>query len=221
MKNSELIVMLTQNDLTVKNAEEIFHACSNTSANYWGVKEQGLTQSELCRLFEAFKKHGKAGVLEVVAYTEDECIAGAKLAVDCACDMLIGTVFYDSVKEVCQENGIKYFPYVGKLYGRPTVLDGSLDGMLNEGQTYIKKGADGVTLLGYRYKGDSFELSKGFAERFDGSVCLAGSINSYKRLDEIKLIAPDFFTIGGAFFEHRFAEDFSKEINAVCSYIKT
>lgn len=36
--SSELIVMLTYDDFTVKNANEIFEACVDSKAKYWGVK---------------------------------------------------------------------------------------------------------------------------------------------------------------------------------------
>jgi len=42
--------------------------------------------------------------LEVVAYTEKECIEGAKMAVECGCDILMGTIFFDSVNELCKKN---------------------------------------------------------------------------------------------------------------------
>ena len=38
-KHPELIVMLTHNDRTVENAYEIFDACKDAKAKYWGFKE--------------------------------------------------------------------------------------------------------------------------------------------------------------------------------------
>ena len=51
-------------------------------------------------------------------------------------------------------------------------------------------------------------------------VCIAGSIDSYQRLDEVKSAAPWAFTIGSAFFDHKFGEDFTGQINNVCEYIE-
>ena len=62
--------------------------------------------------------------------------------------------------------------------------------------------------------------------RFDkspGAYCLknvAGSINSYERLDEIKKINPASFTIGSAFFNQCFGSDFGAQIDTVCSYME-
>lgn len=64
---------------------------------------------------------------------------------------------------------------------------------------YISKGAYGIDLLGYRYMGDPSELNRRFVFEVDATVCLAGSLNSYERLDEIIGIYPWSFTIGSAF----------------------
>ena len=42
-----LIVMLTYNDETVKNAYEIFDKCKNCKAVYWGFKEEPLPLPEM------------------------------------------------------------------------------------------------------------------------------------------------------------------------------
>ena len=47
----ELIVMLTHNDCTVKNAYQIFEQCKNTRAKYWGFKEEGLPKAQMKELF--------------------------------------------------------------------------------------------------------------------------------------------------------------------------
>ena len=44
--------------------------------------------------------------------------------------------------------------------------------------------------------------------------------NSYERLDEIKEIKPWSFTIGSAFFDHAFGQDFNEQINCVCDYME-
>ena len=51
-------------------------------------------------------------------------------------------------------------------------------------------------------------------------VCLAGGINSLARLDEVKTAGPEYFTIGGAFFDHRFGESFPEQVEAVYDYMQ-
>lgn len=217
--NSELIVMLTHNDRTVENAFHIFDECKDSLAKFWGFKEQGLPLEQMKELFAYMKKHGKITVLEVVSYTEEEGLKGAAIAAECGCDILMGTMFYDSINTFCKEHNIKYMPFIGKITGRPSVLEGTCEDMLNETGKYLKKGVYGFDLLGYRYTGDAYSLSKSVVSGTTAPVCLAGSINSWHRLDEVKELSPWTFTIGGAFFENRFGGTFCEQINKVCEYI--
>ena len=217
----KLIVMLTHNDMTVRNAAEVFEQNKNSKATMWGFKEEGLPFDEMKNLFNRIKSYGKETALEVVAYTEKECIAGAKKAVECNCDYLMGTIFFDSVNEFCKENNLKYLPFVGQITGRPSILEGNLESMIDEAKNYLSKGVYGIDLLGYRYTGDATELNKNFVAQINAPVCIAGSVNSYKRLDEIKSTGAWAFTIGGAFFENKFGDNFSTQVDKVCDYVAT
>lgn len=215
----ELIVMLTHNDLTVHNAYDIFDQCRNSRAKFWGFKEEPLPLEQMKKLFRYMKSCEKTTFLEVVAYSEKECMDGAKKAVECNCDFLLGTTFSDSINEFCRLNHIKYMPFVGKITGRPSVLDGTVEYMIQEAKTYIAKGVYGIDLLGYRYTGDATRLNREFVANVNAPVCIAGSVNSYERLTELKSIAPWAFTIGGAFFENKFDGTFQEQINKVCEYV--
>lgn len=216
----QLIVMLTYNDRTVDNAYEIFDQCRNSQAQFWGFKEEALPLPEMKRLYAHMKACGKTTFLEVVAYTEPACLAGAQMAVECGCDVLMGTIFSDAVNDFCRTHGMKYMPFVGEISERPSVLRGSLEGMIAEAREYLAKGAYGIDLLGYRYEGDAAALNKAFTSAIDAPVCLAGSVNSFQRLDEIKDAAPWAFTIGSAFFDQCFGDDFCAQIDRVCEYMK-
>lgn len=221
MKNNpELIVMLTHNDRTVKNAYEIFEQCKNSKANFWGFKDHGLPIEQMKELYAYMKACGKQTGLEVVTYTEKECLEGAKMAVECGCDILMGTLFFDSVNEFCKESQLKYMPFVGKVTARPSILEGAVEQMIDEANRYLEKGVFGFDLLGYRYTGDAISLNKKFVSQVNAPVCLAGSINSYQRLDEVKDANPWSFTIGSAFFDNKFNGTFSGQIDKVCEYMK-
>lgn len=217
----ELIVMLTYNDLTVPNAAQIFETCRTSRANCWGFKEEPLPLDEMKALYRRMRECGKTTFLEVVAYTEKECLAGAENAVECGCDILMGTVFSDAVNAFCQKHKLRYMPFVGILSGRPTVLGGTIDGMVEEAKSYLAKGVYGIDLLGYRFTGDASELNRRFVAQVDAPVCIAGSVNSPARLDELKQAAPWAFTIGSAFFDHKFGEGFQEQIDAVCDYMQS
>ncbi|MBS1336014.1 MAG: hypothetical protein HP031_00145 [Oscillospiraceae bacterium] len=218
-KHPELIVMLTHNDRTVENAYEIFDACKDAKAKYWGFKEVGIPLDEMKKLCSYMKACGKTTFLEVVAYTEEECLAGAKMAVECGFDCLMGTIFFDSILDYCKQHDLRYMPFVGKITGRPSVLEGTIDGMIKEANSLLAKGVYGIDLLGYRYTGDAVELNKRFVAGVKAPVCLAGSVSSYQRLDEVKDADSWAFTIGGAFFENKFDGTFAEQIDKVVDYM--
>lgn len=219
LKNTNLIVMLTHRDRTVPNAPEIFARCRNTPAEYWGFKEEGLPLPAMQALFAQMKACGKKTALEVVAYTEAEGLHGAQMAADCGCDLLMGTMYSDAILAFCQAHGLRYMPFVGIVTGRPSVLEGTPEQMIRQAQEGLRKGVFGFDLLGYRYTGDKTDLIRRFVAAVDAPVCVAGSVDSFQRLDEIKAIAPWAFTIGSAFFEEKFGPDFAGQIETVCRYM--
>ena len=216
----KLIVMLTHNDHTVENASEIFESCKNSKAQYWGFKEKPLPISEMKSLFSRMKSCGKTTFLEVVEYDEESGLQGAKIAKECGCDILMGTVFFDSINQFCKENNMKYMPFVGQITNRPSILEGSIEDMISEAKEYLAKGVYGFDLLGYRYTGDPVELNNAFVQAIEAPVYLAGSIDSYERLDEVIEANPWAFTVGSAFFEEKFGTDIHEQINNVCNYIE-
>ena len=115
---TRLIVMLTHHDRTVENAPEVFEACRGTGAEYWGMKEEGLPPERMRALYRRMQECGKKTALEVVAYTEAEGLQGAQLAAGCGCDLLMGTLFFDSIAAFCRTHGLRYLPFVGRVHGR-------------------------------------------------------------------------------------------------------
>lgn len=217
---SKLIVMLTHDDLTVSNACALFEQCKKAKAQFWGFKEEPLPLPEMKSLCAAMRAAGKTTVLEVVAYTETECLQGARTAAACGFDILMGTSFFDSVNDLCKANHLRYMPFVGAISGRPSVLCGNIEDMIAHAKRCVEKGVYGFDLLGYRYVGDAAQLIRRFVEEIDAPVCVAGSINSFARLDEIKRAAPWAFTIGSAFFRHTFGGTLPQQIDTVCAYME-
>ena len=70
--------------------------------------------------------------------------------------------------------------------------------------------------------GDPEELLKALAPAMEKPFYLAGSVNSFQRIDFLKTL-PNLaaFTIGGAFFENKFGEDltFGEQIDVVVDYM--
>lgn len=212
--------MLTHHDLTVENAEEIFENCKNSKAEYWGMKEHPLPPERMKALFSRMKECGKTTALEVVAYDLKSALRGAELAVYCDCDILMGTKFFDSVAEICLKHNIRYFPFVGTIQGRPSVLEGSVEEIINEAHDVISRGADGIDLLAYRHIENPDTLISAISKDCEVPLCIAGSIDNYEKLDKIRQFKIPFFTIGSAFFRNCFNGSFAEQIDKVIDYLE-
>ena len=213
---SQVIIMLTHNDKTVKNAMETFDACKDLPVGFWGFKDVGLPKPEMKELVGEMKKAGKTTFLEVVSYSEEECMAGARTAVELGFDHLMGTVYHKSVFDYLQTQDIKFLPFCGKVYGSPSVLEGTFDEIVEDAQGLLDKGVYGIDLLAFRHK-EGAKLAEEYCRRIEKPVVIAGSINSPERIEFISRINPWAFTMGTALFEKKFVpgESFRKNLEAV------
>lgn len=218
----QLIVMLTYNDETVKNSFEVFDSCADLPVGFWGFKDVGLPKTDMKKLVRKMKDRGKTTFLEVVSLSEEEGIDGAEIAMDCGFDYLMGTVFFPSIFDVIRKSKVRYFPFCGKVYGHPSILDGKIPEIIEQGKKMISLGIEGFDLLGYRYTGNAEELSMEFIKAVKVPVVLAGSIDSTGRLDAVKNMNPWAFTIGSAFFDKKFVKDsdFREQIVQVLEYLE-
>jgi len=218
----KLITMLTYNDETVKNAFGVFDACADLPCEFWGFKDVGLPKGQMKQLVEHMKSSGKTTFLEVVSLSEQECMDGARLAVDCGFDYLMGTVFYDSVFRFMKGQPTKFFPFCGKVYGHPSILDGTVEEIVADGRRMAALGVDGFDLLAYRYTGDAEKMTAEFLAQVKVPLVMAGSIASFSRLDAVKRLNPWAFTIGSAFFDKKFVPDasFREQMAAVLKYLE-
>jgi hypothetical protein len=216
-----LITMLTYHDQTVQDALAVFDQCRDLPVDYWGFKDVGLPVREMKKLVAAMKDAGKTAFLEVVRYSEAECLASARLAVECGFNYLAGTIFYPRVLEVLKDSSIRYFPFCGKVSGSPSILEGTIAELIDEAREIERRGVAGFDLLAYRYVGDAEELARQFIRAVKVPVIMAGSIDSFERLDRVRDLGPWGFTIGSAFFDKRFVPGapFREQIQKVTEYL--
>ena len=217
MMKSNLIVMLTHQDKTVHNALEVFESCKDLPVQYWGFKDVDLPKSEMRELIKAIKNAGKTTFLEVVSYSKEACLAGAEFAVDFGFDFLMWTLFYPEVWEFLKNKEIKYSPFVGKVSGSPSVLEGTVESMLEETENFASQGVFGVDLLAFRHKVNPEELAAEFINRSKIPVILAGSIDSFAKIDFVNRVNPWGFTMGSALFTKNFIPggSFRENLSAV------
>ena len=209
----ELIVMLTYNDKTVENALELFNKMKDTPVTHWGFKDVGLPPEDMKKVVDSMNAAGKTTYLEVVSLTEEEGLTGAKLAVECGFDILMGTVFFDSINDYLKDKPVKYYPFPGHVHSHPSILDGTIEEIVQHARDMEAKGVDGMDLLTYRYTGDAPNLLREVVKATGVPMVSAGSIDAYERIAEVRDTGAWGFTIGTAFFEKKFIPDGSFQDN--------
>jgi len=221
-RNMNMIVMLTNHDKTVNNAIELFEDCKNIPVEHWGFKNVGLPVVQMKKLVGNMKNAKKKTFLEVVSYTEEECIEATKLAIECEFDYLMGTMFFQSVYDLLKDKPIKYMPFCGKVSGSPSVLEGSIDEIIAHAKSIKEKNVYGLDILAYRYTGDPEELAQKFIKEINLPVIIAGGISSFGKLEKVKKLNPWGFTIGSAFFDKKFIKggSFIEQIESIVKYLE-
>lgn len=218
----EFILMLTYNDSTIKDALEIFRECKDTPVIHWGFKDVGLPPEEMKALVKEMREAGKTTYLEVVSLSEEEGLRGAKIAVEAGFDILMGTVFFDSILDYLKDKPIKYYPFPGHIFGHPSIMDGTIEEVVAHAKFLESRGVPGMDLLSYRYIGDAPQLLTEVVKATSVPIVSAGSIDSYRRIAEVWQAGAWGFTIGSALFDKKFVPDgsFKENTIAVCKWLE-
>lgn len=219
MEKTELIVMLTWHDVTVKNAREIFLGAKDAPARYWGFKDVGLPMEEMKELAACMKENGKTTFMECLAHTKEDTAKGIETALACGFDVLLGAHYFPETEKTALSYGLKHLPFIGKRENH--MLHGAVEDIAAEAAYICEQGVYGINLSGYRYEdGDPKELIRAVNKAIDRPLSIAGSVNTWEQIDFLKANGVRAFTIGGAFFEKKFGDTFADQIKAVCDYLE-
>jgi hypothetical protein len=111
--------------------------------------------------------------------------------------------------------------FVGKVSGSPSILEGSNEEIIQNAKDLMAKGITGFDILAYRHVVDGEKLAYEFCAAVPAKICIAGSINSFKRIDTMFDIGPWTFTMGSALFEKKFLPEgsFRENLIAVADYM--
>ena len=218
----ELIVMLTHHDQTVPEALDLFRRTKDYPITHWGFKDVGIPPEEMQTVVTAMKDAGKKTFLEVVSLSEEEGLRGAQLAVALGFDILMGTVYFPSIREYLEDKPIRYYPFPGHVHSHPSILDGAIEKTVAHACELESYGVHGLDLLTYRYAGNAASLLSQVVQSTGIPVVSAGSIASFERIMEVWDSGAWGFTIGSAFFDRQFVPDGSFEENvwAVCDWLE-
>jgi hypothetical protein len=203
--------MLTQHDVTIPNALDVFEEVRDSGLRCIGCKDIGLPHEKLQQFFAVAKRAGMTTFLEVVSNNEQEHFAGVETAIRVGADYLIGGMpeFTEKTAHHLRKEkvSVKFFPYIGEVVGHPCCLQGSVDEIVISGVESEKSGADGTTLLLYRYTGDVDFLLGKTVETLKTPLIVAGGVDDFDKIDQLKQRNIWAFTIGRAIFDNRFAPE--------------
>ena len=194
----EFIFMLTRDDVTLRDAREVYASVAGTGVRHVGCKDVGLPPDELTALLRDIRANGHQTYLEVVSETEEATLESARAAARMRPDYLIGGTLIEPVQEILAGTGVRFFPYVGQIVGHPCLLRGSIDEIVADTERAAALGVDGINLLAYRYDGDVEALVRAVVGATSLPVICAGSVDSVERIRALDGCGAWAFTIGTA-----------------------
>jgi hypothetical protein len=214
------IFMLTRNDRTVADAPQQLQAALRLGVRHIGFKDIGLPIAQLKTLNAAIKAGGATSYLEVVSLDRDSEIVSARAAVDIGVDVLLGGTRVDDVLPVIEGSGIRYYPFAGRITGHPSVLEGSIEEIVESAKAITARdGVHGLDLLAYRSAENVPELMKAVCAAVSKPVFMAGSIDTPERIAIVKGAGAAGFTIGTAALDGKYpagGKDLASQLGTIC-----
>jgi mannose-6-phosphate isomerase-like protein (cupin superfamily) len=199
------IFMLTRNDRTVPDASQQLQTALSLGVRHMGFKDIGLSIEQLKVLNAAIKAGGAMSYLEVVSLDRESEMASAKAAAEIGVDVLLGGTHVDDVLPIIKGTGIQYFPFAGRITGHPSVLEGSIEDIVESARTITAKdGVHGLDLLAYRSAQNVPELMKAVCAAVSKPVFMAGSIDTPEQIAVVQHAGAAGFTIGTAALDGKY-----------------
>jgi mannose-6-phosphate isomerase-like protein (cupin superfamily) len=199
------IFMITRNDRTVEDAPEQLRTALALGVRHIGFKDIGLPIDQLKALNAAIKAGGATSYLEVVSLDRESEIASARAAADIGVDVLLGGTRVDDVLPVIAGTDIEYCPFPGRITGHPSVLEGSIEEIVESAKALAaREGVHGLDLLAYRSREDVPALIKAVCAAVPKPVYVAGSIDTPEQIAVLKEAGAAGFTVGTAALDGKY-----------------
>ena len=203
---ANFIFMLTRADKTIEDAEARLTETIAAGVQHIGFKDKGLPLERLRSLSSTIRQAGVTLYLEVVSLDAVTEQMSARTAVELEVDVLMGGTRPDLVLPIIAGSRIRYFPFPGKIVGHPSVLEGSIESIVESAAALISRdGVNGLDLLAYRSKENPLELTRKVCQvAGQKPVIIAGSIDSAQRIEDVVEAGAAGFTIGTAALDNVF-----------------
>ncbi|WP_322008705.1 4-hydroxythreonine-4-phosphate dehydrogenase [Paraburkholderia sp. J12] len=206
---SHFIFMLTENDATVADALAAYDSLRDSPVHYVGFKDIGLPVAALKQLAQRIRADGRKVMLEVVATSRETERESIRAALDIGVDFLLGGRHVEDALTLLRGSDVRYFPFAGHTVGHPTVLQGTMDEIVEDARRIASlPGVHGLDLLAYRFagEGDPAELARRVADSVNVPVIAAGSIDREARVKAMIDAKVWGFTVGSAIFQGAFVD---------------
>ena len=218
------IFMLTRDDRTVCDAFDHLQVALELGIKHIGFKDIGLPLAELAALNKTIKNGAATSYLEVVSLDSQHEVASAQAALEIGVDYLLGGTRTDVVLPVIAGSGIRYYPFVGRITGHPSVLEGTIDAIAAQARELAGTvGVHGLDLLAYRFQGNVDVLLQAVCAASEKPVIVAGSIESPEQIQKVRAAGAAGFTIGTAALNGDFpasSTDLVTQLRAITQYSK-
>ena len=202
----DFIFMFTRQDQTVEDCLATFEAIKDVGVAHLGFKDVGVERATLRELNRRIKVSGAVSYMEVVSTTSEDCLNSARVAVDIGVDRLLGGTQVEEILTLLQGSGIEYLPFPGRPEGHPTRLGGTPQTVADDCRRFAALGCAGIDLLAYRAtEADPLDLVRAARGATEGTLVVAGSVDSPARIEALAAAGADAFTIGSAAFDGSFA----------------
>lgn len=202
----DFIFMFTRQDQTVEDCLATFEAIKGVGVGHLGFKDVGVDRETLRELNRRIKASGAVSYMEVVSTTPEDCLISARTAVDIGVDRLLGGTQVADILALLNGSGIEYLPFPGRPEGHPTRLGGTTQSVAEDCRRFADQGCAGVDLLAYRAtEADPLDLVRAARGATDGTLVVAGSVDSPARIKDLEAAGADAFTIGSAAFDGSFS----------------
>jgi hypothetical protein len=206
---SRFILMLTENDATVSDAIATYESLRDSPVRYVGFKDVGLPLAALKQLAQRIRSDGRKVMLEVVATSREAELESIGAALEIGVDYLLGGRHVEDALAMLRGSAVQYFPFAGRTVGHPTVLQGTMDEIVDDARRIASMpGVHGLDLLAYRFsgEGDPAELTRRVVEAVSVPVIAAGSIDRKTRVKAMISANTWGFTVGSALFQNAFVD---------------
>jgi hypothetical protein len=199
----EFLFMLTQNDLTVPDANEVYSQVRHLDGlRYVGFKDVGVPAAELQTLTDRIHADGKTVTLEVVSESVEAEVRAVEVGLEIGVDWVLGGTHPDEVAPLLTGTDIVYCPFPGRIVGHPSNLRGTIEEIVEDARLLAARPEiGGLDLLAYRYDGDVLTLVEQVVAAVDVPVITAGSIRTPEQIRDMQRLGAWGFTIGAAVFD--------------------